>query len=542
MSVLTPRPEIVVKGLLDCLAGRASGLTVGVDRAREGTRAHAVTPFGIVFGPEPYERARRQYGRSEGAEVALATAAHAFAHVRLSTPFHAVEQLEDLSLAVISLLEDERVERRLAKDVPGLEAVFVRRFDPAEAAARIGAEGALARVACALKLRKNLFGDGLCEKALALLESVEREGRDFRDVRAAGSVLANDLGQLRYVFDRSAYAPWPCYRDDNSILWSNAAAPSVVHEAVTRDPVTSRPPSAEEAGSHERRFLYDEWDYREDRYRTGHTTVLEIGPALAGPSLVPLRPSLAPASRWLPRPSLKGRRRFLDAGEVVDLDRAIERSVDLACGVDPMERIFDGRNGYNHRFATFLLLDASESANDRIAGTVSTILDQERPALRHLSTLLAEEAMPFAVYSFQSNTRERVTVRAHKGVIDRWSTVIARDIATIRANHSTRMGTAIRLVGAVARTRVDRGLDLVLTDGQPSDIDAPDGVYMIEDTRRPVDELRTQGLAVLCLGIGAGRDETCDRMFGRSYVVHARPEGLRSSLVALVRQIRTVSL
>ncbi|MBX3612478.1 MAG: VWA domain-containing protein [Burkholderiaceae bacterium] len=543
MDDFTPKPEKVLKGLLDCLGGRARALTVGIDRSRRGAPGYAITPFGLVLGDTTYRQMSDSLAHAGSEPPLVATAAHALGHLRHSTLFNDVGKLKDLSIALISILEDERVERRIGAELPGVRGVLARQFDPEYASALIGVEGALARIACALNRRENLFDDLLCEKALLALDRLEEPGVTFDDVRAAGSPIANDLGQLRYRFDRSRYEVWPPYRDDNSVLWSDKRAEDQVHEAVStqREP-PNRPPPPDETVQ-ERKFIYDEWDHAQAHYLPGHVVVHESVSRRVDQAQGRIRfsPAVSQQSRRSERHRRGRRRYFSEAGDAVDLDRAIARSVDLACGIPPDERVHEVRLRFRTRFGVLLLLDASESANDRIPGTYSTVLDHERRALRHLATLLAGEATPFGVYSFQSDTREHVTVRMHKGLADRWGPAIAEDIHAIRAHKSTRMGAAIRHMATAAGRLTERTLLIVLTDGEPSDVDASDPDYLVEDARRATEELRTLGFAVLCLKIGSAGRKACERIFGRAGVVHSEADRLQASLVTLVRSIRTES-
>ncbi|MCZ7562278.1 MAG: VWA domain-containing protein [Burkholderiaceae bacterium] len=132
-------------------------------------------------------------------------------------------------------------------------------------------------------------------------------------------------------------------------------------------------------------------------------------------------------------------------------------------------------------------------------------------------------------------------MRMHKSLVDRWSPTITADIAAIRAHKSTRMGAAIRHMATAAGRMTDRTLVIVLTDGEPSDVDAADPAYLVEDARRATHELRSQGFAVLCLKIGSVGKGACERVFGRAGVVHCEADRLQGSLVTLVRSIRTES-
>ena len=55
---------------------------------------------------------------------------------------------------------------------------------------------------------------------------------------------------------------------------------------------------------------------------------------------------------------------------------------------------------------------------------------------------------------------------------------------------------------------------LVLTDGEPSDVDVPDPQYLVEDARRAAQQLRRRGTDLFAFGIGEGRFAQLDRIFG----------------------------
>jgi nitric oxide reductase activation protein len=76
-----------------------------------------------------------------------------------------------------------------------------------------------------------------------------------------------------------------------------------------------------------------------------------------------------------------------------------------------------------------------------------------------------------------------------------------------------------------------RRLILVLTDGEPSDIDAPDPRDLVEDSRRAVLGLRARGIDAFAVVLGADGAETAGRIFGRSgHVVLRRIEDLPARL------------
>ena len=90
-------------------------------------------------------------------------------------------------------------------------------------------------------------------------------------------------------------------------------------------------------------------------------------------------------------------------------------------------------------------------------------------------------------------------------------------LAGLAPGLSTRLGAALRHAGAeLSGVRSFRRLVLVLTDGEPSDIDVPDPLDLVEDSRRAVLGLRARGIDTFAVVLGTEGAETATRMFGRS--------------------------
>jgi nitric oxide reductase activation protein len=89
-------------------------------------------------------------------------------------------------------------------------------------------------------------------------------------------------------------------------------------------------------------------------------------------------------------------------------------------------------------------------------------------------------------------------------------------LAGLRPGYSTRMGAALRHAGReIAGQLSYRRLVLLITDGEPSDIDVEDQRYLVEDARKAVHELAHQGIDVFCVGLEAGEGGYLTRIFGR---------------------------
>ena len=80
---------------------------------------------------------------------------------------------------------------------------------------------------------------------------------------------------------------------------------------------------------------------------------------------------------------------------------------------------------------------------------------------------------------------------------------------------------------------------LILTDGEPADIDVADERLLIEDARRAVIELDRDGIFTYCISLDARADEYVSDIFGRRYSVVdniARlPEKLPELFMALTK-------
>ena len=74
----------------------------------------------------------------------------------------------------------------------------------------------------------------------------------------------------------------------------------------------------------------------------------------------------------------------------------------------------------------------------------------------------------------------------------------------------------MRHAGAdLARERSYRRLLLVVTDGEPSDLDVEDRFYLVEDARKAVHHLNRFGIDTFCVGLESNAQSYLGRIFGR---------------------------
>jgi len=112
-------------------------------------------------------------------------------------------------------------------------------------------------------------------------------------------------------------------------------------------------------------------------------------------------------------------------------------------------------------------------------------------------------------------------------------------LAGMRGGLSTRMGAALRHAGRhLAQQPTAKRLVLLLTDGEPADIDERDPRYLREDCRHAVAELAGQGVQSFCLTLDANADDYVARIFGQNNYsivdnIEALPERLPRVFSAL---------
>jgi nitric oxide reductase activation protein len=102
------------------------------------------------------------------------------------------------------------------------------------------------------------------------------------------------------------------------------------------------------------------------------------------------------------------------------------------------------------------------------------------------------------------------------------------------------MGAALRHAGHyLSGRRAERRLLLVLTDGQPADVDVPDPEHLREDAAHAVQELRAAGIYTHCISLDAQADEYVARIFGTRWSVIDRvselPRRLPEIFLSLTR-------
>jgi nitric oxide reductase NorD protein len=530
-----------------------------IDAAQPQRRASIAGP--LIRLPDFYRGVQGDAART----LYMAAAAHAQAHLEFGGPRFPVKTLKPLQIALVTLVEDARIEHLAMRQLAGLR----RLWSPYHTALPAGIATApmlLARLARALFDPDYRDDDGFVRKGRDLFSNAHSHIDDPAISREIGMLLGNDLGQMRVQFNAKTYVVEPVYRDDGFGLWdfSDDAPPSgeVLEISVDAarieqkdDPEQGNTRSdaspAEDAIGRARPMApdqrgtviakYPEWDRAQHIERPDWTTVREVPARPGDPRIVEDALAAADILRGRIRRLVRGvrvgrtirRKRQLE-GHDLDVDAMLEAGISLRMRKSPDPRIFRSSSSAHRDLAVLLLIDISESTRDRLKSGAS-ILDVERLAVAVLAEAMNALGDPFCLLAFASDGRddiEMTSVKAFEEIYDR--DCIGR-LAGLRSSLSTRLGAALRHAGeTIAHARSFRKLVIVLTDGEPSDVDVADPLDLVEDARRAAIGLRGRGIDGFGVVLGRNAMSSAGRIFGRgnTMLVH-RVEDLPDRLSEL---------
>ena len=459
-----------------------------------------------------------------------AMVAHAVAHLRYSPAGQQSSVLKPMGMIVVSAIEDARVERLLMQSYPGVRAWFAAHLCAEPDASDLGFQAFMARLDRILFCTASANGNHWVNKAQELFEHTASEHglEDYVAFRAIASILANDLGQMRVRMDAQHYAVPSPFRDDNSYLWQHPEAESGNDEPLALQQTGARPPpsdtSAETVTVQELelvRYTYPEWDRKIARMKADWCTVIEQQPAWQGmgrhaASHAPLAARRL-ASIRLPHARQLDRRHRLRRqweGDELDLNAAIDVQVSQRLNLQPDPRLFLHVGCGPRPTSLLVLMDVSESVNRKAANGLS-LLELEQQAALLLTQSATQGLDRLAIHAFSSNTRAEVN---YYRMLDFGQTCTTAVVTTIRAllgRNSTRLGAALRHASHLLQFEPEgQRTMLVITDGEPSDIDVHDSQYLIEDARQAVLDARQVDIRICCLAVNEQADSYVRRIFG----------------------------
>lgn len=468
--------------------------------------------------------------------------AHIEAHKRWSTP-QIAENYSPLQRMAIEVFEDCRIEQLLIRtEYPGLRRLWLG-LHPLPAA-DVPAPGTPDHLAHRLLTfsratleGRNDLSDPLLRRAREQFENVMA-----KDAHTTGDIVSPAISLLAALsressLDPAANPPIPVevgYRDDNRHLWH--------YFEEDEDPIEHlRQPEDEQETDRLPPRHYPEWDYKAKTYRPDWISLYEglhpSGEAARIDRLLAKHRGLAKQLKRILdmiKPQQYVRVRYQEDGSELDLDVAIRSLIDFKSGAQPDPRINMSHRHDGRDIAVMLLLDLSQSLNETVPGSSQTILELSQEAVSLLAWAVEHLGDEFAIAGFNSDTRHEVRYQHIKGYTEHWDDTVKGRLAAMQAGFSTRMGAAMRHAAHYLEKRqVDKKLMLILTDGEPHDIDEQDPRQLIEDAHKAVQELDRKGIFTFCVNLDPKADEYVQDIFGRHYTVIDRVERLPQKLPEL---------
>ena len=544
----------------------------------------------LLFLPDAYD----DFESIHGVELYRASAAHCATHlVNTQTPISA-EGLNSLQMALIAVIEDARVETLAIRRFPGLKQLWAQ-FHAVTPQQSATAGDYLNRLARALLDESYSDPDPWIAQGRVLFKEAGDKLDSNQVSWEIGVTLSHHFKDKQIAFNPRSDVLSAPYRDDNRYFWefeefnfeqsitAGYDAPKQVRkyvnvmEMANEIDVETAGDDAEEIwvlGTElfpyenigdqyggEKSFNetegkepvsdpvhYSEWDYQIQLERPSWATVLEKRPKSG--DLAIIDNIAAQHKRIIGRmkflldamqPQGVSRIRKLEDGDEIDLNAALDSVVDMRMGMQPSPRIMMRSVRKIRDISVMVLLDLSESTNDRVADQDHTVLDLTRQATVLLADAINRVGDPFAIHGFCSDGRHDVEYYRFKDFDQVYDETPKAKLAGMTGQLSTRMGAAIRHASHHLRNqRSAKKLLLVITDGEPADVDVRDPQYLRFDAKKAVEEAGRSGIITYCMSLDPRADQYVSRIFGaKNYMVvdHVErlPERLPMLYAALTR-------
>ncbi|MBL3598342.1 MAG: VWA domain-containing protein [gamma proteobacterium endosymbiont of Lamellibrachia anaximandri] len=495
-------------------------------------------PLGVRV-PDVYD----DFNGVSGIDRYRALLAHVAAH-KIWTRQIVADNFSPFQRVAIEMFEDSRVEMLAMRHYPGLRRLWMALHpEPIEDDCHPEEESCI-------RHRLAMFSYALLNPDHGyqnpdLLEFVQR----FHEIMAESESNTKEISGLAISYiartrrqaDLAAKVYFKdtevSYRDDNRHMWIFIEEGD---EEEMFDAESKRKKSEEKLEGLPPRH-YPEWDYKAKTYNPDYVSLYESlhpgGSAAEIDALLAKHSSLAKHLKRLLemlKPQQLVRIRYQEEGSELDLDVAIRSLIDFKSGAQPDPRINMSHRTDGRDLAVMLLIDLSESVDQIPPGCDQSILQLSKEAVTLLGWAIEQLGDAFAIAGFSSNTRHEVRYQHIKGYGEHWDDTVKGRLSAMQAGWSTRMGAAIRHASHYLSARqADKKLMLVLTDGEPSDIDTHDDRQLIEDSRKAVVEADQEGIYTYCINLDPKADEYVKDIFGNQYTVIDRVERLPEQLPKL---------
>ncbi len=458
-----------------------------------------------------------------------AAAAHAAAHLAFSPAAFDGRGLPPITRALLGLLEDARVENLACRELPGLRRLWASQHT-ATPGDGPGFEALMLRLARSLidpdyddphpwvqKGRRLFFVDAAVQ-ILALCRPDE--------LRRAASLLGHDIGQMRLQFNARSFVAGPDYRDDSRWMWPAGQAPHTEPAAAAgasgSDADTATVHPARPAAQH-----YPEWDRLISRLRHDWCAVFEDSVVPTGEQgpVVPVAAAedLAIARRLARvlqrRDGGPASRLLAHEGDALDIDALVHARVAQRRGAAVDARIHRRAMRMRRAGRLMVLVDQSASSAGAWGPAGLDLLQASRRVAALVAAALQQGTVgtvEVAICGFSSQGRHDVAVRSVKDFTEACCPAVLERLAALRSAHSTRLGAVLRHASRpLAASGPGGALQLlVISDGEPHDIDVHDPRYLIADARHAALQARRLGLRVRCIVLGRAGWPVALQIFG----------------------------
>jgi len=523
-------------------------------------------------------------GSVSGLDLYRAQTAHMASHLMYTRQRISAEQLSPAQMFFIGIAEDARIEYLAVQAFPGLKGLW-RSLLVTEKSGRVehATIEALEQFARMLLDSSAKCNDAqlneLAEKFHANIEANKHDGnfswhmglelfnlfaarRDVPSLRVLESIRIPYRDDNRFIWEFEEFA-WERQAeimagmaqvrrtvnvmemvneldcelagDDAQEIWRLTTPFWLDQEQTTINELEGKEPVSDP-------YHYHEWDYQVQLHRPDWVTLYERRQPRGDAEdidriLLEHKPVAFRIKQIIDMLTPEGvtRQRNMEDGDEIDINAAIDAMVAIRMGQQPSQRI-TMRNVINRRdLSVMVLLDLSESTNERVAGSDKSILELTREACALVATAINGIGDPFAIHGFASDGRHDVHYFRFKDFNQKFDHEVKERLAGMHGGLSTRMGGALRHAGQHLLKQPERKkLLLVITDGEPADIDERDPQHLRIDTRKAVEELATKGVLTYCLTLDPNADNYVKRIFGaNNYTIIDRVERLPEKLPAL---------
>ena len=488
--------------------------------------------------PDVYE----ELNHITGIDRYRAALAHIAAHRTWSTRIFA-DNFSPLQRMAIEFIEDARIDFLAMKRYPGLAKLFLTLHPkPIEGECNPQTHSCIRHRLCMLSRAIIDPAHGYRDVKLIEFSKNIRDQLALNDI-STEQVVTQALSYIAKTRLQSDQLPNTyfkdteiSYRDDNRSLWKflelsdDEEQFDLENLSQVSEEIQALPPRH-----------YPEWDYASQTFRPDWVSLYESLHPKGDPSYIDriLEKHAALVKRLkrlldLLKPQNQVRIRYQEEGDELDLDIALRSLIDLKSGNQPDPRINMSHKNNGRNIAVMLLLDLSESLNQKMDASNQTVLELSQEAVSLLASSIQVLGDPFAIAGFNSNTRHNVSYLHIKGYGEEWNDDVKARLAGMKAQYSTRMGAPMRHAAHyLSNQTADKKLMLILTDGQPSDIDTADENLLIKDTRQAVLDLDQMGIFTYCINLDRNADQYVGDIFGKHYTVIDHIENLPEQLPKL---------